>query len=258
MDPRLQVAIAAGREAADLAHHYLQSRRLRVDVKDDRSVVTQADRNAETLLRERIGAYFPHDGILGEEHGEIPGESGYRWILDPVDGTESFVRGVPLFGTLVAVEHQGRAVIGVMVLPALQETLYAQAGAGCWHLRGEFPPERAQVSRVTALKDAMVSSTSVDGFRERGVEDAWSRIAGASAKTRGWSDCYGYALVATGRIDAMIDPRMHLWDNAALQPIVEEAGGRFTDWEGNPTIYGESVLASNGAIHEELLGKLKG
>lgn len=256
MDPRLQVAIAAGREAAALALRYFHARNFSVETKADGSVVTHADRNAELLLRERIAAYFPHDGILGEEHGDTPGRSGYRWILDPIDGTESFVRGVPLFGTLVAVEHENRAIMGVMVLPGVDELFYAAQGSGCWQLRGEFPPMRAQVSAIPTLQDAMVCTTTEKGFRAREQQDGWARIASAAHKTRGWSDCYGYALVATGRVDAMLDPRMQVWDNAALQPIIEESGGRFTDWKGESTIYGESVLASNGHIHAEILATL--
>ena len=190
--------------------------------------MTAADRDAEMLLRQRIGELFPDDAVLGEEFGELPGSSGYRWILDPIDGTKSFIAGVPLFGTMVAVEVDGSAIIGAVYLPGLDEGIYAARGRGAWHFSGDGKPTRAQVSQTADLSDAIFVTSEVRTFDLRASRSAYERLEAACFVTRTWGDCYGYLLVATGRADVMVDPVMNVWDAAAVQPILEEAGGTFT------------------------------
>jgi histidinol phosphatase-like enzyme (inositol monophosphatase family) len=258
---RYALARAAGDEAARLTLRYFQSAGLTVERKADASPVTRADREAEALLRERIEAAFPEDGILGEEFGEKPGAGGFRWILDPIDGTQSFIHGVPLYGSLIGVERVAdrRSVIGVLVLPALGETVHACAGGGAWfESAAARQPVPARVSEVAALEESLVCYTSVKGFDRGDERAAFQRMKSASRLLRGWGDCYGHALVATGRAEAMVEPVMHVWDCAALQPILEEAGGRCTDWSGAATIHSGNLIGSNGRVHGELLGLIAG
>lgn len=250
--PRFELAREAAREAGRLTLEYFRRDDLAVELKRDASPVTIADRSAEQLLRARIAAQFPDDAILGEEFGEQGGASGYRWILDPIDGTKSFVHGVPLYGTLVAVEHDQRGAIGVIEMPALDERVYAAAGHGAWYVRGSEAPRPARVSSCSRLTEALVC-TSDAYCRLPGRREAIEQIHQVARLTRTWGDCYGYLLVATGRADVMLDPIMALWDVAALQPILEEAGGKLTSWQGQPTIYANEAVAANGALLTEVL-----
>jgi histidinol phosphatase-like enzyme (inositol monophosphatase family) len=256
---RLDLALAAAREAGEITLRYFRRDNFRIERKADDSPVTIADREAEQHLRDRIAAAFPHDGILGEEFGEQPGTSGYRWILDPIDGTKSFIYGVPLYGQLIGVEREQRSVVGVINVPALEECVYAAAGHGAWYCRGPSaePPRRASVSRVPRLADGLLLTSELEGYAVVGRWDLLTRLSAAAWITRTWGDCYGYLLVATGRAEAMVDPRMHVWDAAALQPIVEEAGGTFTDWQGKPSIYTGNAVASNGLVAGEVLAITK-
>jgi histidinol-phosphatase len=254
--PRLELARLAAREAGQLTLRYFRSDTLAVELKQDQSPVTIADRQAEQLLRERIAERFPHDAILGEEFPEQPGTSGYRWILDPIDGTKSFIRGVPLYGTLVGVEHESRSTIGVIYIPALEECLYAATGGGAWYERGHAAPERAQVSKRTSLAEALVCSSDTRFPAAR--REAYDRLQQAAGVSRTWGDCYGYLLVATGRAEVMVDPIMNVWDAAAIQPILMEAGGTFTDWQGRPTIYSGDGIATNGHVLAEVLAFTRG
>lgn len=221
----------------------------RVERKPDGSVVTQADLEAEDVLRRMIRKAFPGHTILGEERGEDLGEKPVRWILDPVDGTESFVRGVPLFGTLVGVELCGEPVVGVIYLPALDEMIAAAQGKGCtWNGRPCAVSERAQLSEALLV---MTDQTDAEGRSPN-----FSRLVERTSVQRTWGDCYGYSLVATGRAEIALDASVSIWDTAALLPIIEEAGGRMTDWTGYRTISGGNALASNGWVHEEALSLL--
>jgi histidinol-phosphatase len=274
---RLELAVRAAREAGAISLEYFGAPDLTVHSKADASPVTEADRRGEQRIRELIGQAFPDDGFLGEEFGETSSSSGARWILDPIDGTKSFVRGVPLYGTLVALEAEGDIQVGVVYLPALDEIVYAAKGLGAWWVPSPFGagraaaaevrppcpapacgpgdpvPVRAKVSQVGRLADALFCTTSPDYFHLDGCPDLFERLRAAALLERGWSDCYGYVLVATGRAEFIAEPSMHSWDCAALKPIVEEAGGTFTDLAGNPTIYGGSALATNGALFEEIM-----
>lgn len=245
----LEHAVALAREAARLTLDHFRSPSLDVRRKPDGSPVSTADRAAERLLRERLAREFPDDGVLGEEEGETPGRSGRTWILDPIDGTVSFVHGVPLFGTLVALEVDGEPVLGVASLPAIGETAAGAAGLGTRWYRGDGEPVAARVSDVERLEDAVVSTTSHRGLRRAGREAGYERLMAAAAHERGFGDLFGHVLVATGRIDVMVDPLMSVWDNAALLPIVEGAGGAFTDLDGARTIRGGSALSTNGRLH---------
>jgi histidinol phosphatase-like enzyme (inositol monophosphatase family) len=255
--PRLELALAAAREAGRLTLRYFRSDSLAVELKHDASPVTVADRQAEQLLRERIVGQFPSDAILGEEFPETPGTSGYRWIVDPIDGTKSFIRGVPLYGTLVGVEYQRQSVIGVAVFPAIDECMYAAAGQGAWYQHGETAPRRAQVSARDRLSESLVCSSDTR-FPTASRQEAMGRLQSAAFISRTWGDCYGYLLVATGRAEVMLDAIMNVWDAAAIQPILLEAGGTFTDWQGRPTIYSGEGIATNGRVLDEVLSFTRG
>jgi len=250
---RLELAIAAARDAGAITREYFDGRRFDVEVKTDGTPVTVADRESEACLRERIAAAFPDDGILGEEFPERPGRSGFRWILDPIDGTKSFVHRVPLYGTLVGVEHEGQSIIGVVVLPALDEYVYAARGQGAWHVTGNRPARPARVSPVERLADSLFVYISSTSFVKTGRPEVYERLRSACKLARGWGDCYGYVLVATGRAEVMVDPVISVWDVAALPPILTEAGGTFTDWQGRETIHGRDAVATNGRIFDEVI-----
>jgi histidinol-phosphatase len=254
---RLDWAISAAREAGRLTLRYFRTDDLVVELKSDASPVTVADRQAEQLLRQRIAERFPHDAILGEEFPDQPGTSGYRWILDPIDGTKSFISGVPLYGTLVGVELDQSSVIGVIYIPALDECIHAATGQGAWHRRGDSPLKRAGVSSRESLADALVCASDTR-FPTTARQQAYARIQQPARVSRTWGDCYGYLLVATGRAEVMLDPVMNVWDAAAVQPIVLEAGGTFTDWQGRPTIYGGDGIATNGKLLAEVLAITRG
>jgi histidinol phosphatase-like enzyme (inositol monophosphatase family) len=250
---RLATARDAAGEAGELTLRHFQTRGLQVERKSDRSPVTIADREAEQHLRRRISAAFPDDAIVGEEYGEREGSSGWRWILDPIDGTKSFICGVPLYGTLVGVEYESRSRIGVIHIPALGETVYAAVGGGAWYVKRDAAPIAARVSNCERLADGVFLTSQVDGFTRRGAEPAYKRLEAQAYITRTWGDCYGYLLVATGRAEVMVDSDMHLWDIAALLPVLEEAGGTLTDWSGVATIHTSEAVATNGRLLDEVL-----
>ena len=279
---RLEIAVRVAREAGDLTLDYFGIPDLRIDTKSDQSPVTEADRLAEQLIRKRVSEEFPDDGFLGEEYGDTPGQSTSRWILDPIDGTKSFVRGVPLFGTLIGLETEQEMVAGVIYMPALHEMVFAAKGLGAWWIPGSVQQERspgalacqnppmdrlpwiesldaipARVSNVDTLAQAMFCTTSSSYFDQIGRLELFEKLRSSVALERGWSDCYAHLLVATGRADFAVDPAMHVWDHAAIKPIIEEAGGVFTDLEGNTTIYGESAVSINGCLHHQIMDVIR-
>ena len=239
LDTRVAPAAELARLTGDIAlRHY--KKHLAVEVKADGSPVTLADRAAETAAREWVDRYFPADGVLGEEFGEARPQAARRWVIDPIDGTKSFVHGTPLWGSLVALCEGERVLAGAAYFPAIGELLAAAPGAGTW-----WNGSRCVVSSINVLSQATVLTTD-ERFRERPAYRAgWERVANAAHLSRSWGDCFGYLLVATGRAEAMLDPVMSPWDAAAMQPIIEEAGGTFTDWSGHPTAFGGSAVASN-------------
>ena len=222
---------------------------LTVELKADRTPVTLADRRAEEAIREFLRRECPAHGVLGEEFGEVAGDGRHRWILDPIDGTKSFIHHVPLFGTLIALERDGEPVVGVIACHAVGETASAATGEGAW-LNGE----PARVSTVASLAEATVSMTSPSRMLS-GHPRTFNALAGRVGLLRAWGDCYGYLMVASGRADAMLDPEMNIWDAAALYPIIREGGGRITTWAGEERV-GESTAASNGLLHEQVLALL--
>ena len=242
LDFATQLAWQAGR--LTLAHYQTG---VVVDRKADRSVVTVADRDAEQLIRRRIAARYPDHGIVGEEFGAEGADGAPRWIIDPIDGTNTFVRGVPFYGVLIALELDRAPQVGVCYFPALDEMVCAATGLGCrWNGRS------ARVSQVSVLRDAAVVYTDSRNVAAR-LGDRWPALQRDTALQRGWGDCYGHCLVATGRADVMLDPRMNVWDCAALMPIVQEAGGRFSDWLGHPRADGGDAVSTNGRLHEAVL-----
>jgi histidinol phosphatase-like enzyme (inositol monophosphatase family) len=223
------------------------------ETKGDGTPVTIADRAAERLLRERILARFPHHGILGEEFGEENPGASIRWILDPIDGTRSFIRGVPLFGVLVGIEVEGEPTIGVAHFPALGETVTAALGEGCfWNGRG------SRVSAVSQLAEAAALTTDPAELLEGPMAKGWRRLVRSVSLARSWGDCYGHILVATGRAEIMVDPILSPWDAAPFVPILREAGGAFTDKEGVPRADGGSGISTNGILHHQVLSLLRG
>lgn len=235
------------RQAGKLTTRYFQTD-LQPELKADQSPVTVADRASERLMRELITARYPEHSILGEEEGETRPGATYRWILDPIDGTRTFVRGVPLYAVLVGLERDGVMIVGAINIPALGDFLVAARGEGCrWNGR------RARVSNVSTLRDALLLCTDVESMARYGRGAAYRRLVAATAMQRTWGDAYGYVLVATGRADVMLDPQMSPWDCAALLPVLEEAGGSFTDWQGQPTIYADEAIATNGVLLPEVL-----
>jgi histidinol-phosphatase len=243
----LDFAVEAAREAGDITLRYFRkSFETRLKGKDN--FVTQADVEAEEFLRRRIRERFPEDSIIGEEGGESAGRTERRWIIDPIDGTYSFVHGVPFYGVLLGVEVEGEPSIGVINMPALGEVTSAARGLGCF-LNGE----PARVTGTKHLEDALLLSTDFGACAHYVFGPAAEELQRRAAMRRTWGDCYGYVLVATGRADVMLDAAMNVWDCAALLPVIEEAGGTFTDWRGTRTIHGGNAVATNGPLFEEVM-----
>lgn len=210
-----------------------------VSRKKDGSEVTNVDRDAEMLARTSLLELFPEDGFLGEEHGEIHGTSGYRWVVDPIDGTASFARGVPLFGTLIGLEFEGEQIAGIASLPALNETISAVKNEGVVY----NSKKGVEMSSITALQDAVICTTSFDYYRETNSQAIYSRLLETGSSLRGWSDCYAYMLLCTGRIDAVVEPLLYPWDILPWLPIIKESGGKYS------TI-AQGGIASNNKLHD--------
>ncbi len=253
MTSRLDLALQIAREAGQITLEYFRREDLEVERKSDNTPVTAADRRAEEHLRCRIAAAYARDAIVGEELTDRPGNSPFRWIIDPIDGTKAFIHGVPLYGTLVGIEHQGEPVAGVIHLPALDECVYAARGGGAWYLQGQKPKRPARVSRQAPLSQSLFVTSEVASFDQIERRDVYDRLQSAARLSRTWGDCYGYLLVATGRAEVMVDPVVSLWDLAPLLPILEEAGGTFTDWQGRRTIHSGQAIATNGLVLDEVL-----
>jgi histidinol phosphatase-like enzyme (inositol monophosphatase family) len=247
----LEFATGLAHEAGDLTLEYFGGI-VDHDAKGDGTPVTIADKRAEELIRQKVEERYPEHSILGEEYGESNEGARVRWILDPIDATRSFMRGVPLYGVLIGIEIEGESAVGVAHFPALRETVAAGTGLGCtWN------GNPCQVSPIERIEDAVICTTDVERILSRPEGEAWRRIQQRAAFSRTWGDCYGHALVATGRIEAQVDPIMAPWDAGPFLTIATEAGGAFTTFSGDATVHGGSGISSNGLIHGALIAKLR-
>ncbi len=226
---------------------------IRPEFKSDHTPVTAADRAAEGYIRGEIEKTFPDHVILGEEYGGAQ-ETGapFRWIIDPIDGTKSFMRGVPLYSVLIALEIDGQVEVGAAYFPGLDEMLSAARGLGCW-----WNGRRTRVSEVASMSQACVCYTSYHGFAQRDP-GVWQRFSDSAYMLRGWSDAYGYMAVATGRAEVMLDPAIQVWDIGPYPIIFSEAGGFFGSWAGVQGLGGHDALACNHALLDEVLRLIQG
>jgi len=289
LSEQLELARHLARQARTIILKHYSPAGVRFETKSDGSPVTIADRSAEEFIRRELAKRCPKDAVLGEEYGDTPGaggsgaeDGGVRWVLDPIDGTRAFTHGIPLFGCMIALEHRGTAIAGVVDFPALDESCYAHLGRGCWHVIGSQEPRRARVSGVKRLGEAVVTmSTPRTPFQvlaptKRGgaggasgataetdadrlvLHAGVTRLLSAARDVRGWGDCHAHVMVATGRMDAMINGKVGRWDVAPLEPILIEAGGRISDWRGDPAGEGGlGAVSTNGLVHDELIALLR-
>ena len=244
----LQTALTAAHEAGLVTLRYFRSVGLPIEIKGDSSPVTIADREAEKTIAQIVKSRFPDHQLLGEEFGERSGEAPVRWIIDPIDGTKSFISGVPLYGTLIGVEVEGEVSVGVVSMPALGEVYYATVGGGAF-----CNGRSIQVSPTSDLSESVILTTSDRSLRvDKDSAQRYDHLVERTLFQRTWGDCYGHMLVASGRAEAMLDPGMSVWDSAPLKVIVDEAGGVFTDWQGEPTIHGGSAISTNALLSESI------
>jgi histidinol-phosphatase len=245
----LETAVELVRQAGSLTLEWFGRTSLRVDTKGDGTPVTEADRAAERLLRTELSRRFPADAIVGEEEPDHEGTSGRVWTIDPIDGTKAFTRGVPLYANLLALDDEHGPAIGVVNIPALGEVVAAGRGLGCFR-----NGEPCRVSATSSVDGSYASTSGLSSWPAPMLE----RVLATSIKLRTWGDGYGYVLVATGRIDAMIDPVVAPYDVAPMRTILPEAGGQFTDLQGIDRADGGSGLATNGTLHDTYLALLVG
>ena len=250
------VALAAARAGGQAALPFFRRPDLQVEWKSDASPVTVADRAAEDAIKAVVRSAFPDDAWLGEETGEEGGGSGRRWIVDPIDGTRNFVRGVPLWATLVACEEDSpagpRVVAAAVGIPGLDEWYDAVLGGGA---RCNGTPIR--VSGVKSLDQALFCYETPAWFRNHGLGAVWEDLVAGSALQRGLCDAYGHMLVASGRAEVVVEPHLSVWDVAATSLVVHEAGGRFSDLDGTPSIRSENAVVTNGILHDEVLRRIR-
>ncbi len=254
----LHLALAIADEVDLLTLARFQALDLKVDTKPDTTPVSDADLAAEALVRRRLSAERPGDAVLGEEQGDT-GSGSRRWILDPIDGTKNFIRGVPVWATLLALEIDGEIAIGVVSAPALGRRWWASRGAGAYASSATAPgdaPRRLAVSDVASIGDASFGYSSLEGWAERGRLESFVALAQAAWRNRGFGDFWSHCMVAEGAVDFSAEPEVSVWDIAPLQVIVEEAGGTFTDLAGEPSPHGGSIVCSNGSLHAEVLRRL--
>lgn len=249
-DLRLAHVLADTVDALTMSRFRAQD--LKVETKPDLTPVTDADRDAERLIRSQLGRVRNRDSILGEEFGTT-GSGPRQWVVDPIDGTKNFVRGVPVWATLIALIDDGVPVVGLVSAPALQRRWWAGTGTGAWAGRSLAKAERLRVSSVDRLEDASLSYSSLSGWKELGRRDAFLELTDQVWRTRAYGDFWSYCMVAEGTVDAAAEPELNLYDMAALVPIVEEAGGRFTSLGGAPGPFGGNAAATNGLLHDQVL-----
>jgi histidinol phosphatase-like enzyme (inositol monophosphatase family) len=263
---RLALALDATFDAANAIQEMFRGLSIDVVWKHDGSPVTKADQQAEKILRQRINNVFPEDAIIGEEHEAENGTSGFKWIIDPLDGTESFIRKVPVWGTLVGLEHEGEMVAGLCYMPAQREFAWSSKGAGCWWVPDTTGApniealrdraQRAQVSPMDTLKEAMIVTSGQGAFHRSCRVEAFNKLRAATRKDRGWGNCYGHLLVATGRVEASIEPKIREWDVAPFASMLAESGGKLTDFDGKESVYSTHCICSNGRLHGAIIKTL--
>lgn len=229
---------------------------LLVESKRDQTPVTEADRAAEEAIRNILGRQLPDDAVVGEEFG-MKGGGERQWVIDPIDGTKNYIRGIPVWGSLIALLVEGDPVVGVVSAPALGLRWFASRGDGAWKGRGRKDAARIRVSSVDALAEASLSSSSLTGWEDAGLLDRFLDLQRRVAHTRAFGDFWSYMLVAEGAVEVATEPSLALYDMAALAPIVEEAGGRFTSLAGDRGPFGGDALATNGLLHDEVLDRLR-
>lgn len=239
MSPELKFALETITQAGEIALKYYGSN-TPIELKENDSPVTRADLECEQYIRDKISQAFPSYGVLGEEYGGEKENRDSTWVIDPIDGTKSFVRGVPLFGMLLGLQHEGKPTLGVAHFPALKETAWAEIGSGAY-----FNGKRITVSNVSNLKNALLLSGSINSILENDRMAGYLMLALQSGITRTWCDAYGHVMVATGRAEIMLDPAVKIWDTCAIMPIVMEAGGTFTDFSGNERHDSGNVISTN-------------
>ncbi len=255
---RLACLLEVSARAADLTLRWFQTDAVKVERKEDASPVTQADRQAERLIRETVERAFPDDGFIGEEEGTSAAASGWHWVIDPIDGTVSFAAGVPLYGSLVGLERtfpdgSRRVLAGVATMPALGERVWAVEGGGAWWERTGRDTVPARVCAPMPLSESIVCTTGSEYYRRTQRMPVLRRLEEIAGRMRGWSDCYALVLLATGRCQVALDPMMNPWDCGPFPVIVSEAGGVFTSWKGEPGIHGGDSIACHPTMHAELL-----
>jgi len=250
MDEVLTVAIDAAKAAGEIALRYFRTN-LTVETKADRTPVTKADRECEAVVTEILSARFLEHGFLGEELGERPGAVNARWIIDPIDGTKNFIRGIPFWAVLIGLEERGEITTGVIFNPVTGALLTARVGEGAF-----ANGERIRVSDCARLADATLLHSSLNLLRADGCWEGFVRLVDGTAPSRGFGDYYGYDMVAQGKAELYVEVDLKPWDIAPVKIVVEEAGGRLTDFGGRPTIYDGRVLATNGRLHDEALALL--
>lgn len=260
---RLDAALAIAREVGELTLSYFQNPSLQIEMKSDGSPVTEADKLAEATIRAHVAKLFPSDGVLGEEEGETRGTSGYRWILDPIDGTRPFTRGIPTFGNLIAIEREvapgdttslPEIVVGVSGFPAMQEMLWAGEACGAWWETPRMAPQAMRVARVNALEEAVIDTLSPQTWEKYGWTASFEKLWRGTRRVRSWSDSYSFALVASGRVDAAVDFGAKIWDVAPFAVMMAEAGGVMSCFRGSPCLTTGTYIAGNAPLHETLMG----
>lgn len=251
MTPDLAFAMALADAADAITMQHYRSSSLAVRTKSDRTPVSEADEAVETMIRERVAAERPGDGVVGEEFG-VSGATSRRWIVDPIDGTKNYIRGVPVWATLIGLEENGRIVAGVVSSPAMGRRWWAAHGHGAFvRALGETSP--MHVSNVETLDAAFLTYDAIFDFDARGTSEPFLQLVRNCSRSRGFGDFWIHMMVAEGAVDIAIEPTVAIWDMAPIQLIVEEAGGRFTDLEGNARIDGGSALSTNGRVHDAVL-----
>lgn len=247
----LNFAIFLAKQSGALTLNYFRSS-LKIDRKDDQSPVTIADRNAEKWMRSQIQETYPQHGIIGEEYGTIGENRSIKWILDPIDGTHSFVHGIPLYTTLIAVTIDDKPEIGVIYAPFTDELCEAATGMGT-----RYNGKSCKVSETETLRRATLLSTDITTIIKEGLEEPFNSLLDNVYLHRTWGDAYGHMMVASGRADIMFDPVLSIWDAAPLLPVLQEAGGHFFDFNGTPTIDSGQGISCNHLLKDKVLSFMK-